>query len=455
MTNPRDEMLAEAERLAAAQAERIAQAAAQAAGPSGNTTVTSSQHQRPNAAGRKSWRRTYHELLDRFYTLDGALKSSNTQGGVDNRAEWSKLKVELEALERKHKVKERWSLASAEFQEAAIEQKAYEIARQERAASGLAATLAGLQHRLYNRRSMALTKKECTRLGQGCSAAKASLLLALGHVRRWLGNKAELSWVTYSVADVDRVIASLEGEAAALVVDPEEQGGGQVGGIDARGARARVRLPWEGDDVMSWDVREVDDLVQRWLRCEEECTIVERELRDMVVYYTRKLALLRDRKEAIEGHIAIVRRALSDGDQVEGDQQQRGGDGGQEPGQPGGTDPLKLAVVEAFHGRQIFLRQEGFKQAALLGEACAVLVGKIAIIKEEVGRLQRLLDAATAAQEEARALWGGQPTAGDVPGSDDDAASQDASADEEEPIAFGQLFEIGDEPLGEDELAMP
>ncbi|EFJ42129.1 hypothetical protein VOLCADRAFT_107384 [Volvox carteri f. nagariensis] len=413
-------------------------ASAQEAGPSG-------QQQRPSTTGRKPWRHVYYEKLDRFYTLDGALGSRNTQGGMDNREEWSKLKLELEALEKKHKITKRWQPDSHEYTVAARERKAYELARLERAASGLAATLAGLQDRLYRRGSLALTKKECNKLSRGCSAAKASLLSVLGQMRRWLGYITVVPWVTYSVPAVDAVIASLEGEAAVPVVETAGKADRQAGGAGIPRAPARVHLPWEGDEVMSWEVSVADDLAQRWLRCNEECTIVERELRDMVIYYTRKISLLRAQREVIRGHIAVL-------------QQDAGGGGnGQQQGEMHGQqDAVEAALQHAFNGHQIYLQQRQYTPVGLAREACTVLAGKAVVTEEEVVRLQKLLDAAASTQAKACVMLGRSAIVLEAGHPETEVSDEgQSSGDEEEPIALDEVFEVGEEPLDVEEDVVP
>lgn len=133
---------------------------------------------------------------------------------------------------------------------------------------------------------------------------------------------------------------------------------------------------------MPWNVEEAGDLIQRWLRCGEECMIVERELCDMVVFCTHRIGCLRSRGDSLDAHVATLGLAM---------------EGGAPAGQSDEDDPVALALWKAFRGRRLVMQQNQYKQVALRREGRAILAGKVSIIMEEAARLQRLLCTAESA----------------------------------------------------------
>ena len=162
----------------------------------------------------------------------------------------------------------RWAHNSKAYQDAVCERKAHEVAKAEVVGTALAASIAGYEDRLAREReSLALTKKENTRLMKAVSAARKSLVDVLIGLHHRSQEKGDLAWVTYDERDVDSVLALMQQKPAEQV------------------PRSRISL---------------------LLHCEEEGNLVLRELQDMIVFYEHKSRNMRSRAEALRKAMAVL-----------------------------------------------------------------------------------------------------------------------------------------------------
>ena len=150
------------------------------------------------------------------------------------------------------------------------------MAKAESQASGLLLKLASLRERQKRVGGSALTKKERQMLRRQCAAARSGLVGVLDGLSRTLQQAHQVPWVRYTAADVDGVLRSVrqvhdEGTAEAAL-DVSE-----------------VLLPWEADGGFVWRVDASSDKAQRWLRCDEELSLVSFWLGETSECYVQKL----------------------------------------------------------------------------------------------------------------------------------------------------------------------
>lgn len=113
-------------------------------------------------------------------------------------------------------------------------------------------------------------------LRRQCAAARSGLVGVLDGLSRTLQQAHQVPWVRYTAADVDGVLRSVrqvhdEGTAEAAL-DVSE-----------------VRLPWGADGGFVWRVDASSDKAQRWLRCDEELSLVSFWLGETSECYVQKL----------------------------------------------------------------------------------------------------------------------------------------------------------------------
>ncbi|GLC39795.1 hypothetical protein PLESTM_000942800 [Pleodorina starrii] len=338
---------------------------------------------RPSLKGKAPWTRSYLADLERFYLLRLLVEKSSAVPG--NRP-LREARLELEAVEKRLQLVEvgkdfvRWAQTSTEYKAATKERKGFEIARAERVASGLAASLAGIRDAQANRGMHAMTKKEVVKQQRRYSQARESLVRVLMEMQQRLGDKGSFPWLHYGVEDIERVLAVLRKEP---VVDSA--------GLNQQSHPDRAVLPWEQAAGFKWELTPAEELTQRWFRCGEEGAIIEGELMDMVVLYICKVQLLQERLSELQSS-ATALSAVVDG--VEYD---RG--------------KVAAAIQEAFGGQEIYKEQATFGEVGMAQRANEVLLGMLRAVTEEQGRCERLLTAAREAQAAATSLMKGQSTA--------------------------------------------
>lgn len=354
----------------------------------------------PVVPKKLSWRHAYHKALEHCANLDTSTQATSASFSSAQRdQDLVRARQCVQELEQKHKVARRWAPESPEYQQAAMERKAFNVQLLQRQVSELldAYTIATAA---LDRKSTTSSRHEKRRLGTRRSNARSRMRECLQQLILWQAASPALASMGYdaSILDVDGIILG------------------------------RQELPWVGAGASL--VSPADDSRQRALRCREEMDLVKREAGDMAArfeahqhQYETAYAALLARVDSLAATLGGVSAGAALGDEA-------------------WQDAAQLLPV-----RGMFEGQASHSRHAVARLALAHSRGKLALMQAAVER-NRLL--ATGAHALLAKLQAGAPAAGaeveggaEVVGGATTAVEDEGGAEVEDASEASECSELG------------